>query len=67
MDTPNQPKLAFERLQTGMYRVKDAGGYIGIVSGKPGKWLAETNSGEHLSSSTTRAESAKALSNHRQR
>lgn len=55
----------FERVQEGMYRVKDATGYIGVVTGKSYKWLAETTGGVYLSTHKTRSDAATALSKQR--
>jgi hypothetical protein len=55
----------FERLQDGMFRVKNAAGYIGVVSGKSGDWRAETKRGMLADRFKTRELAAHALSDQR--
>lgn len=54
--------FTFERLQEGMFRVKNRVGYIGVVSGRPGDWRAETKGDMLAEHFRTRDEAAQALS-----
>lgn len=58
--------FTFERLQEGLFRVKNGVGYIGVVSGRSGDWRAETKSGMLAERFETRKKAALALSNQRQ-
>lgn len=49
-----------------MFRVKNAAGYIGVVSGKSGDWRAETKRGMLADRYKTRELAARALSDQRQ-
>ena len=60
------PSFAFERLQEGMFRVKNGVGYIGVVSGRSGDWRAETKHGMLADRFKTRKKAAQALRNQRQ-
>lgn len=54
--------FTFERLQEGMFRVKNGMGYIGVVSGRSGDWRAETKRGMLAERFETRKKAAQALS-----
>jgi hypothetical protein len=56
----------FERIQQGMYRVKTAVGYIGVVSGKSGDWRAETKRSPLPDRFKSRRLAAHALNGNRQ-
>ena len=58
--------FTFERLQEGMFRVKNSVGYIGVVSGRSGDWRAETKHGMLAERFQSRNKAAQALSNQRQ-